>query len=312
MRPHRILLVSLTLLGTLRLFSQDGSGIAPNQSLDPATPNLQIRKLIEEKRWKEVIDIAEGLHKQNAEDTGPFYWSGIAYLQLHDPVKAAQSLRSAEKLGLNTAVFHEGLGLVYYSLNQFFLFEEQMKKASEMDPSDFRPYYYLGLYRWTIRSDAGGALNLFEKAAVLAPDDWKNIYQEGNCLEQLGRLQDARNRYEKAITLIEQAKQAYGWPFQGMARLLKDEDPGNALNFALKAVSEEPNEYSNHLVLAEVYDRLEKIPDAIREAQLATTRNPTNAESTYLLYKLYRKAGDTRAAEELKIFEQVKGLYDAD
>ena len=92
------------------------------------------------------------------------------------------------KIGLEYALSHEGLGLAYYDLNQFFLFEEQMKKAAALDPQDSTPYFYLGLYRWSIRSDAAGALGFFDKALQLHPDDWKSLYQAGNCLEQLGKL----------------------------------------------------------------------------------------------------------------------------
>jgi hypothetical protein len=38
-----------------------------------------------------------------------------------------------------------------------------------------------------------------------------------------------------------------------MARLLLESDPHQALEFAARAVQAEPNEYSNHLIVAKVY-----------------------------------------------------------
>ncbi len=256
--------------------------------------------------------MADQNHSRNPADPTPFYWLGISRLKLHEPVKSVQAFRDAEKLGLNTALSHEGLGLAYYDLNQFFLFEEQMKKAAALDPSDSAPYFYLGLYRWTIRSDAGGALEFFDKAVQLHPDDWKSVYQAGNCLEQLGKISEARDRYTIAITLVEKNHAPFGWPYQGMARLLLDEKPEAALEFAKRAVNLQPDEYSNHMILSRVYERLGNVPDAIREAETATARNPNDSTSRYALYKLYRQAADPRTAQALKEFQEVKTLYDRD
>jgi len=220
------------------------------------------------------------------------YWLGISRLKLHEPVGSVQAFRAAEKLGLNSALSHEGLGLAYYDLNQFFLFEEQMKKAAALDPRDSTPYFYLGLYRWSIRSDASGALEFFDNALQLHPEDWKTLYQAGNCLEAGGET--ARRR---AIATHQshypggKNNDPFGWPYQGMARLLLDEKPETALDFAKKAVSLQPDEYSNHVILAKAYERLGKLPEAIREAETATTQNPNDSTARYALYKLYREGG---------------------
>ena len=266
-------------------------------------------ELMRLKRWSEAAAMAEELHRRNAQDPRALYWLGISQLQLHNPIAAAQALRSAEKLGLNTALSHEDLGLAYYDLNQFFLFEEQMKKAAQLGPADSKPHYYLGLYRLTIRSDPARALEQFEKAMELQPDDWKSVYQAGYCLEQLGKIEGARERYANAITLVEKAGVPFGWPYQGIARLLLNDQPQDALKFAEKAVALQAAEYSNHLLLAKVYERLGQIDKATHEAKIAADQNPTDSSARYTLYKLYRQAGDPQAAKELKRFEEIRALY---
>lgn len=292
--------------------SLPGNSRLPDSPGAVANPKVSISDLARSGRWKEVAALADRNHRQNPSDPTALYWLGISRLKLHEPVGSVQAFRAAEKLGLNSPLSHEGLGLAYYDLNQFFLFEEQMKKAAALDPRDSTPYFYLGLYRWTIRSDAAGALEFFDKALQLHPDDWKSLYQAGNCLEQLGKIGEARDRYTKAITLVEKNGDAFGWPYQGMARLLLDEKPEAAFDFAKKAVSLQPNEYSNHVILSKVYERLGNLPDAIREAETATAKNPNDSTSRYALYKLYRQAGDPRAAQALKEFQEVKTLYDRD
>jgi len=304
----------------LAVFSLAGSGRAHSQSL-PSAPlqppaatktastDPELLALVRQKRWKEVVERAEAVSGQRPEDSQAAYWLGIAHLQLHEPIDAVVALRRAEKLGLNSALFHEGLGLAYYDLNQYVLFERQMEKASQLEALDSRPYYYLGLYRLTVRSDVARALQLFQTATQLNHDDWKSLYQEGYCLEQLGKLDEARARYVSAIALVEKSGDHFGWPFQGMARLLMNDNPQTALGFANKAVSLEPNEPSNHLVLSDIYQRLGRLPDAIREAELASVQNPTDAATHYALYKLYRQAGNPKAPEELKTFDLVTKLY---
>jgi tetratricopeptide (TPR) repeat protein len=290
---------------------------APQNSMElpvisPAHSYPQIDALVKGKKWKEVAAVAADLHRTDADNPTVLYWLGTAHLQLREPVEAVQAFRSAEKLNLDTALFHEGLGLAYYDLNQFRLFEEQMTRAATSDPRDSKPNYYMGLYRWSIRSDAAGALDFFEKAIQLAPNDWKSIYQSGNCLEQLGKVDEARGRYEKSIALLDQASSPYGWPYQGLARLTADADPQRALQLAKKAVELEPNEPSNHLQLALIYERIEKLPDAIQEAEIAADKNPNDSKTHYALYRFYREAGDPRAKTTLEKFEQTKRLYDPD
>jgi anaphase-promoting complex subunit 3 len=280
--------------------------------LKVADNHPQIDELVRGKRWKELAAMTDGLRSTDPNNTNLQYWSGIAHLQLHEPVAAVQALRAAEKAGLNTVISHEGLGLAYYDLNQFTLFEEQMKKAAELDPRDAKPDYYVGLYRWTIRSDVGGALAYFEKAIALQPDDWKSLYQAGNCQEQLGKLSEAKSRYTQAIRLLDKNGAQFGWPYQGMARLLLDEDAKAALTFAEKAVSLEPDEASNHFVLGNVYQALGNPGGATREFEIAVAKNPNDSKSRYALYKLYRQANDPRAAKELEAFGQIKALYDKD
>ena len=302
----------LLLRAMLPAQSPEGNRAIPDSPGAVLHPHSSISELARSNRWKEVAALAGETHRKQPGDPTALYWLGISRLKLHEAVGSVQAFRSAEKLGLNTALSHEGLALAYYDLNQFVLFEEQMKKAAALDPRDSNPYFYLGLYRWTIRADVSGALEMFEKALQLHPDDWKSLYQAGNCLEQLGKLGEARDRYTEAISLVEKNGDPFGWPYQGMARLLVDDKPEAALEFAKKAVSLEPDEYSNHVILARVYERLGNLPEAIREAESATAKNPNDSTSRYFLYKLYRQAGDPRAAPALKSFQEVKTLYDRD
>src|SRR5579871_4491104 len=148
------LLMGLLLFGSVGLSSQAVPTSAPPSVAISESSNPELLSLVRQKRWSDVRTLAAALRDKNPKDPEPRYWLGIAQLQLHEPVEAVLALRSAEKLGLDSSLFHLGLGLAYYDLNQFYLFEQQMEKASQLDPGDSKPHYYLGLYQLTIRSDS--------------------------------------------------------------------------------------------------------------------------------------------------------------
>ena len=154
---------------------------APAQELQPgnperANPPAALSSLVRQHRWREVSSLASEMTRNNPQDSAVFYWLGYGELELQHHIRAEQAFRTAEKLGMNNSALHEGLGLAYYRLNQFILFEREMKLAAQLDTRDPTPSYYLGLYQLTIRSDVPQALRFLDKAAELRPDDWKILY----------------------------------------------------------------------------------------------------------------------------------------
>ncbi|MBN9615782.1 MAG: tetratricopeptide repeat protein [Acidobacteriales bacterium] len=276
----------------------------------PVEMGSRISELAVRKRWKEVAESAQRKILAEPSDPDGFYWLGTARLELHDSIGAVQALRSAQDLGMSKSILHENLGRAYYNLNQFILFQQQMEEASRLDPRSFKPNYFLGLYHLAIRSDVATALTFFDKATKLAPNDWKSLYQEGRCLELGGKSNEALEYYARAIRILEKSNEPFGWPFQAMAHLMINQDPQQALDFAKKAVEREPHEYSNHLTLAQVYERLGNIPEAIGEAKVAENQSPNANAVRYLLFMLYRKAGNQQAAQaELEVFQKLKAIY---
>jgi tetratricopeptide (TPR) repeat protein len=279
----------------------------------PQAADTSMPDLIKAQRWRDVTALAQAQLQKKPDDTMNLYWLGVARLKLADYIGSEQALRKAQLLGLDNAVLNENLGLAYFKLNQFLLFEQEMKSASEQDPKDITPNYYLGLYQLTIRSDVPSALQFFQRATELRPDDWKSLYEAGNCLEKLGKDTEAREYYLRAATSVEKSNAPFGWPFQGLARLLMQTDPKQALGFATRSVQLEPDEYSNYLVQAKIYKALRDLPAAIKAAQQATLKNPTDGPSRYLLFMLYRQQGEPDAAQrELNIFQTLIAVYGSD
>jgi tetratricopeptide (TPR) repeat protein len=273
-------------------------------------PKKAILQLAQQKRWNDVERLAQELAASNPSDPTGWYWMGVARLGGKDSIGAVQSFRSAEKRGLDTSDLHEGLALSYYDLNQFLLFEQEMQRASKLDPLDVRPYFYLGRYQELIKADFVGALAFFKQAVQIKPDDLQSVYHQGYCFAQLGQRDEARECYLKAIGLAEKQSAHFGWPYQGMAQLYLEDNPQEALGWAEKAVAVDPQEYSNHVLLAKVLEKVGKNDDAAREARAAIELNPTSSTARYILFRIYRQTGDLKAAQtELDAFQNLKALY---
>jgi tetratricopeptide (TPR) repeat protein len=292
----------------------EANAYSPRQLDGTAPPQpAAIRELIQQKEWSEASAAAEEALQKNPADVNVMYWLGVMRLQLHDYIGATRALRSAQKGGIQTAAMHIELGHAYYGLHQYLLFEEQMRTASELDPKNHDPKYSMGLYRLHVLSDVAGALILFREAAELQPDDWRSPYQVGYCLELSAQPAEARQVYLQDIQLLERKQESFGWPYQGMARLLLEEDTEEALRYAKLAVDVEPGEYSNHLTLAKVYEKMGNFKNAVAEGRVAADQNPTDASVRYFLFMLYRRAGDLGSAErEMAVFNRLHAVYDSE
>jgi Flp pilus assembly protein TadD len=272
----------------------------------------RLSELAREERWSEAAALAEQLVQESPHDPMVFYWLGAARLHLDNPIGAIQALRSAERLGLDTRPLHETLGAAYYAVYQFKLFEAQMNRAIEIDPRASRPWYNLGRYYESARSDFSGALKLFEKAKELDPEDEKSWAHIGFCQEASGRNEEARRAYETAITLVESKHVQLSLPYQGLARLSMEGETARALPFAQKAVQMEPNSDANHLVLAKVYQRLGNLPQAVLELREAIRLNPTDPAPRQVLARIYSRLGRHDDAEaELKMVHELNQVYGA-
>jgi len=231
-------------------------------------------------------------------------------VNLQDPVGAIQALRAAERLGLDIPYLHQALGIAYYNVHQFILFQQQMEKSMALAPEDYKPYYYTGHYFESVRNDFLGALKYFENARRLNPEHTESWYYEGYCLEAVGRHTEARKAYETAVQLVEKKHESFSLPYQGIASLLAGSAPTQALEFARKAVELEPNLDSNHVMMAKVCERLGRFHVALEELQTAVRLGPTNASSRFMLARIYTKLGDRKSAErELAMFEKINQVY---
>jgi len=289
----------------------------PESSPEPAQLQLEwliapdaLATLVNQRRWDEVLNaVLRGLAEKPG-DPILHYWAGVARFHQRDFVQAVLSLRSAEKLGLDTAPFHEALGVTYYAIRQHVLFLQQMRAAIRADSARPTPYHYLGRYYEHDVNDYLKAISYFDKALERDPGDFKSLHFRAFCLQMLGREAEARVGYEAAIRRIEAGGAAFGWPYQKMAELLLPTDPHAAMQYAQKAVKLEPEVEASHLVVAKINESQGDFDAAILECLEAARLKPNDPAIRYVLMRLYKKEGDSAAAaEQLKLHEKLRAVY---
>ena len=268
-----------------------------------------LRALAQERDWADLAETAEGLLAAS-DDRRLHYWLGIARLQLGDFVHAAIQLRTAERRGMKAATLHKALGIAYYGLRQHTLFREQMEKAIQADSQDGEPYHYLGRYHELDLNDFTTALSYFDQALARNPEDVKSYHFRAVCLEMLDRRDEAEQAYRAAIDMVDQQGKPYSWPFERLAILLLGRDPKPALPFAQRAVDLEPSRVENRLLLAKIYENLNRAEDALPQLQEAAQLQPNSRSIRYVLFRIYRKLGrQEEAARELAMHEKLKAVY---
>ena len=160
--------------------------LAPQASAlatDTSNAMKRLEELVQGQQWKEAARLTRELVQENSDNPELHYWIGVVRWHEGDRVTAVQALRAAQQLGLDTAVLHKTLGMVYYRMRQFILFQDQMEQAAALDPEDHQPLYRLGRYFESVRNDFQRALEFFEKAIALRPDHTESVYYKGYCLE---------------------------------------------------------------------------------------------------------------------------------
>jgi len=288
------------------------AGAGPNVPPSSCSDSSQLLDLLRHQRWSEAAKVAPELAKQHPNDPMIFYGLGLARMNLRDAIHAIAALRTAEKLGLDTVALHEALGMSYYTIHQYILFQNEIEGAIRLDPTNYQPFYLRGRYRESVQNDFVGALRDFDKATELNPEDTRSRYYKGYCLQSIGHHGEAREAYESAIRLVETKHERFSLPYQGLAQLLLDAQPERALALARKAVELEPNLDSNHLVTAKIFEQLGRRREAIQELQMAVRLDPTNASPRFMLARIYAKVGNRQSAQtELEMFQKVKELYGA-
>lgn len=225
---------------------QLGENTDLRRRLEPPTSQsnrlAELEILVRKNKLGEAEIIAQNLLAQSPEDPLLLLWAGYLQFQQKQYLSAIPLLRAAEKRKPDLPNLAKYLSVCYYALTQYVLFEKEVQEAIRLSPKDPELHYFVGLYKYSVRDDLASALNSFDRALELRPRDQQALYHRGRTYEILRDNQKARKDYLKSIELIKKGgAQSFSLPYQGMASLLLENSPSEALQFALKSIEIDRN-----------------------------------------------------------------------
>lgn len=286
------------------------SGIEPeitSLNLASSLSRTKLGALIQDRRWDAAVILAEEATRRQPHSAPAWYELGIVRFNQHQYTKAVRALRRSEQLAPNDADVHRFLGLSYYLLEQYHLFEQQMQRGRDAQPQNGEFDYLLGRYYHLIVGDCTQAIVAFDRAISLRFASAKVLYNRGDCYDQAGDLTRAERDFVSAIDQIRSTRKADTWPFQALARLyMRTGRSKEALPLAREAVRLDAGSEANHLLLGKVLAQEGDTSAAIVELRKAVQLSPAAEGTRYQLYRLYLRLGDRESAErELAAFREI-------
>jgi tetratricopeptide (TPR) repeat protein len=273
----------------------NGCGLATAylETKSPAKAQLLLRDLIRRKDTAEfhhllgeadeaLGDAASGVNElQLAAQMDPseknLFDSGNELL-LHESVEPAIAVfKRGVALYPDSLRMYIGLGIAFYSRNSYDAAIEALCHASDLNPSDPRPYLFLGKMYNVSPAQADEVAKRMKRFMETNPDN-------------------ALAYYYGALTLWKGSRGGEG----GV-------DVARVEALFLKSLALDPHWADAHLQLGILYSEQHREPEAMAEFQAAIRLNPDGPDAHYRLAQAYLRTGDQeRGQEELRLYDKLR------
>jgi arylsulfatase A-like enzyme/Tfp pilus assembly protein PilF len=197
---------------------------------------------------------------------------------------------AAAEQGLHDLVQRDGgmlearvaLGELYLRTRQPDRAVTELTRAAALSPSD--PAITAGLATALIESGkSNDALQLVRAAIPGAPQEPRFHFLAGRALEALGRLEEAKQEFERTLTLNARSAAAH---VELAAIAISQKQPEHARDEAQKALTIDAHARGGHLFLAQALDDLGRRDDARREASIELQLWPDDFRAAVYLAEL--------------------------
>lgn len=172
---------------------------------DPEDMDLHLARVVtlrEAGRAQEAVDAAKAALAVRSDNVDIYSAMGLAWLDLGEPVLARFVFQKARMLpaGERDALIHANLGWTYYLEGQRALARYRLEEALALDPTLVPTLVYLARvymddHDWT------HAVRVLEEAVRQVPGDAALRLNLGICYRNVGRHQEAKVAYERALAL---------------------------------------------------------------------------------------------------------------
>jgi Flp pilus assembly protein TadD len=271
--------------------------LTPKTSPD-ANSLAAAQKLVNEGKFAEADAVLRPLIAANPKAAEAKYLLAYALLREDKPADSLKEYTTAAALRPPTAAELRNVALDYVLLHDLADADRWMSRSLAMDEKDADTWYAMGRLRYT-QGRYGDALTCFEKTLQLNPRSVKGENNLGLAYEALNRNDDAVRAYRTAIAWQKDDPSPSEQPLLNLAILLLHrnqlQEAQQLLEQAAKIAPKEPRIHEN---LGQVYLRIDRTADAVKEFRSAVMLAPQNPRYHYLLGQAYRRSGDAEQAKQ--------------
>jgi tetratricopeptide (TPR) repeat protein len=164
---------------------------------------------------------------------------------------------------------------------------ETLERLISLNPRELE-YYTLATYAMGMARQYDKAVTLSQKAQEIFPDRPEVFAKMIIPLARVGRMNDARLAFERALKLDEKFVEAY-FAF-GVAHLDKDE--ARAKEYLEKAIALNEGYAEAHFCMGTLYNQQENFKGALKHLKLAVKLNPDYGEAWYAMKSAYEGLRD--------------------
>lgn len=211
-------------------------------------------------------------------------------------------LAHARDLEPRNAAIHFSFGMICAEMNLGAEAQTAFAKALELEPNNADYNFAMGLAS-SYRHDPGEALPYLKKFLQLKPDDPRGKLLIGSVYFKIKDYESARRELAVAVKSSGTAPQAHFY----LGRVARQENkPDEAINELTLAIRLNPKNADAYAELGQCYlqkKEYEKSADALQKALMLDADNYT---ANFNLLTLYSRTKDSREAEQIKKFEEVK------
>jgi tetratricopeptide (TPR) repeat protein len=241
--------------------------------------------------------------------------AALSFQQAENYDESEASFLKALEYYPDYADVHLNFGSLLHSEGRYDEAEEHYKKARELNPSDYRGYYYSAYLLTSIQGRKDEGLELFKKALAIEPDDAQLQFYYGQLLTNLGRYDDAEKELLKQIQMAGESSPTCGYLGWVLVRKEK-QDLSKAGEYYEKCIKlipkdEDPSDYLYAFYdLSYIYQELDSMDRAIEYTEKTLNFNPLLYIDLYEVEPSFEKIrGDKRFEGVLKKAYKVYNDY---
>ena len=210
--------------------------------------------LADNKNFKSAIEKLETAMLMHGQNPKPCISLGVIYAKLKEYNKAIEVLREAIKRDSQNAYAYSVLSSVYVAEDKFDEAEEALKKALKLAPMDSEIYLNYGIFYAKIQKKLK-AIEMFKKSKFYNPSNLHTLFLLGVMYFETEKITEAFNEFKQIETVNPQYKKLN---YYLALCYQKERNYFAVIEYAQKALEEEPDNPAVYVLLAHTYVSMDK------------------------------------------------------